>query len=187
MDWRCKTQTKQNMLYMTRKIILSVRRGRRFSSFQQWQNAVRKTKRARRSEHMHRHIVQKSKNAAFIRWHESVQEMRTMRSKSRLIIMRLKHRCVVECLGMWTESVRRSKMQSKVVRRMTQRRLACAFESFRTCGRARSLPLKMPSFPSKIPLNMIATREIAPGNLLVAGVGGPNRKPLELTCEVLNL
>jgi len=73
-------------------------------------------------------IWNQSLNAAFVRWHESVAELRAMRSKSRLIVLRWKLKAVGDCMATWGDAVRQRRVARRCVSRMTQRRLAASFE-----------------------------------------------------------
>ena len=67
---------------------------------------------------------------AFIRWHESVTELRAMRSKTRLVVMRLKLKAVGDCMATWGEAVRQRRVARRCISKMTKRRLMVSFELF---------------------------------------------------------
>jgi hypothetical protein len=127
-EWRSWARTKQNMLCIRRKIILAIRRGRRATSFRRWVGNVQEKRKAGRSDRLISRLRSRHSGGAFVRWHESVAELRAMRSKSRLIVLRWKLKAVGDCMATWGDAVRQRRVARRCVSRMTQRRLAASFE-----------------------------------------------------------
>ncbi len=126
-EWRCRTRTRQNMLCISRKIILALRSGRRVASFKRWDRSVREARMAKRSERVIYRIRSRHSEGAFVRWHESVTELRAMRSKSRLIVARWRLKAVGDCMATWGEAVRQRRVARRCISTMTKRRMAVSF------------------------------------------------------------
>ena len=72
-------------------------------------------------------IWNRSLSASYVRWHESVTELRAMRSKSRLIVARWRLKAVGDCMATWGEAVRQRRVARRCISTMTKRRMAVSF------------------------------------------------------------